>query len=52
MAPPAQRGTVTAGSATVLIEGKPAARTGASCTVCFGAPGQLTGTAATVLIGG
>lgn len=52
MVPPQQRGAVVAGSATVLIEGKPAARTGDSCTVCFGAPGQLTGTATTVIIGG
>ncbi len=52
MAPPTQRGTVSAGSTTVLFDGKPAARTGSSCTVCAGAPGQLVGSAATVLIGG
>ena len=50
MAPPAQMGTVTMGSPTVLIGGKPAARTGSTGTVCFGAPGQVTGTAATVQI--
>jgi uncharacterized Zn-binding protein involved in type VI secretion len=48
-APPAQRGTVVSGSATVLIEGQPVAKTGSSCTCCT-APGQLTGTG-TVLIG-
>jgi len=52
MAPPTQQATVTGGSASVLFEGKPAARTGSPCTVCAGAPGQLAGTAATVLIGG
>lgn len=52
MAPTQQRATVVMGSATVLIEGKPAAKTGSTCTVCSGLPGQLVGTAATVLIGG
>jgi uncharacterized Zn-binding protein involved in type VI secretion len=52
MAPPTQMATVTGGSSSVLIEGKPAAKTGSPCTVCAGAPGQLAGTAATVLIGG
>lgn len=51
MAPNTQQGTVTRGSSTVLFDGKPAAMTGATCTVCAGAPGQLAGTAATVLIG-
>ncbi|MEP6695776.1 MAG: PAAR domain-containing protein [Pseudonocardiales bacterium] len=51
MAPPMQKATVVGGSATVLIEGKPAANTGAACTICAGLPGTLTGTAATVLIG-
>ena len=50
MAPPMQKGTVTQGSPTVLIGGKPAARTGSACIVCFGAPGQISGTAATVQI--
>jgi len=52
MSPTNQQGTVAVGSATVLFDGKPAAKTGSSCTVCFGAPGQLAGTAVTVLIGG
>jgi uncharacterized Zn-binding protein involved in type VI secretion len=52
MVPTTQMATVTAGSTTVLFDGKPAARTGSPCTVCAGAPGQLAGTAATVLIGG
>lgn len=50
MAPPTQRGTITGGSPTVLIKGKPAARTGSACIVCFGAPGQIVGSASTVLI--
>jgi len=50
MVPPMQKGTVTQGSPTVMFGGKPAARTGSACVVCFGAPGQLTGTAATVQI--
>lgn len=49
--PPTQIGTVTAGSPTVLVEGRPAARTGAPSTMCGGAPGSLIGSAATVLIG-
>jgi uncharacterized Zn-binding protein involved in type VI secretion len=52
MTPTTQQARVTVGSASVLIEGKPAARTGSTCTVCANAPGQLTGSAATVLIGG
>jgi uncharacterized Zn-binding protein involved in type VI secretion len=52
LAPPSQQGRVVAGSATVLIEGKPAAKTGGQCLICLGLPGQLVGTAATVLIGG
>jgi uncharacterized Zn-binding protein involved in type VI secretion len=52
MSPTNQKGTVTVGSATVMFDGKPAAKTGSSCAVCFGAPGQLAGTAANVLIGG
>jgi len=50
--PTTQIGTVTQGSTTVLIEGKPAAKTGSMCTVCAGLPGTLAGTGATVLIGG
>src|SRR4051812_4956481 len=49
MVPTAQIGSVVQGSATVLIEGRPAAKTGSLCTVCAGLPGQLMGTAATVL---
>lgn len=52
MLPTTQVGTVVAGSATVLVGGKPAARTGSACTMCAGLPGQLVGTAASVLIGG
>lgn len=51
MLPPTQQGRVVGGSATVLIEGKPAARTGSQCVMCMGLPGQLAGSAATVLIG-
>jgi uncharacterized Zn-binding protein involved in type VI secretion len=50
--PMAEMGTIVGGSATVLIEGRPAAKTGSPCTICAGIPGVLTGTAATVLIGG
>lgn len=52
MVPTTQVGTVVVGSATVLFEKKPAAKTGSSCTICAGAPATLTGTAADVLIGG
>jgi uncharacterized Zn-binding protein involved in type VI secretion len=48
----AQIGRVVKGSASVLIEGRPAAKTGSTCTINAGAPGQLAGTATTVLIGG
>ena len=51
MAPPTQRGTVTTGSATVMVEGKPAAPTNSQAAVCLGQPGQVVGTASTVLIG-
>jgi uncharacterized Zn-binding protein involved in type VI secretion len=52
MLPAAQIATVTQGSTSVLIGGRPAARTASACaTVCFGAPGNLVGTASTVLIG-
>ncbi len=49
--PATQAGTVIAGSATVLFESKPAAKTGSSCTMCLG-PGSLIGSAANVLVGG
>ena len=52
MVPATQIGTVVKGSATVLIEGRPAARLGDSCSMCAGLPGTLQGTATTVLIGG
>jgi uncharacterized Zn-binding protein involved in type VI secretion len=52
MVPMTQQGIVTVGSTSVLIEGRPAAKTGSTCTVCAGLPGQLVGTAANVLIGG
>lgn len=50
MAPPTQEGKVVAGSPTVLIEGKAAARTGSQVIMCAGIPGQLLGTGTTVLI--
>src|SRR5687767_5290635 len=52
MVPTSQTGNVVAGSTSVLFDGKPAARTGSTCTICTGAPGQVVGTATTVLIGG
>lgn len=52
MVPVQQKGTIVKGSASVFFDGKPAAATGATCTVCAGLPGQLAGTASTVLIGG
>ena len=52
MLPATQIGRVVKGSTSVLIEGRPAAKTGSTCTINAGAPGQLTGTATTVLIGG
>lgn len=50
-APPAQMGQVIVGSSTVFFEGKPAAYTGCSVTMCASVPGQLIGSAATVMIG-
>src|SRR5829696_8909462 len=35
MSPTNQKGTVTVGSGTVYFDGKPAAKTGSACTVCF-----------------
>jgi uncharacterized Zn-binding protein involved in type VI secretion len=52
MLPPAQQGLIVVGSVSVLIEGRPAAKTGSACTICAGVPGQLIGSATTVLIGG
>jgi uncharacterized Zn-binding protein involved in type VI secretion len=51
LAPPMQKGTVVAGSATVLIEGRPAATMQSSCTMCLGPATTLAATASTVLIG-
>lgn len=50
-APPMQRGTVTSGSATVLIEGAPAARATSTAEVCLKQPGQVMGSRTDVLIG-
>lgn len=50
MAGPAQMGNVVAGSPSVMVEGRPLARSGSTCTVCLGQPGQLVGTATTVLV--
>jgi uncharacterized Zn-binding protein involved in type VI secretion len=53
--PPANRGTVLTGSATVLIGGKPAARAGDPVTSCndpADAPVSQVVAAGTVLIGG
>lgn len=52
VAPPTQQGRIVGGSSSVLFEGKPAARTGASCTIDFGLPGTVTGSVTSVLIGG
>lgn len=49
LVPTSQQGMVLGGSATVLMEGKPAVRTGDPCTCCV-VPGVITGSAATVLI--
>lgn len=52
MAPPQQKGQVMMGSATVKIDGKPAAYTGCTVTHCIPpTPGQVVGTGATVMIG-
>jgi len=50
--PTAQEGRVVAGSSSVLVEGRAAASTGSSVTLCAGAPGRLVGSAASVLVGG
>lgn len=52
MTPALQRGTVVAGSSTVLIEGRGAASTGARCQLCLGPVGVLQGSIQTVLMGG
>jgi uncharacterized Zn-binding protein involved in type VI secretion len=50
LAPPAQVGRVTSGSATVLVGGQPAATAQSTCTCCA-APGSLVPTVNTVVIG-
>lgn len=50
MVPTMQVGRVTSGSPTVLIEGKPAASTSATATLCM-SPGTLVPSVMTVLIG-
>jgi uncharacterized Zn-binding protein involved in type VI secretion len=51
LAPALEVGRVLAGSTTVTFDGKPAAKSGSSCTCCA-VPGRLVGSASTVLIGG
>lgn len=51
-APPLQTGVVVKGSATVLIGGTPAGRSGDACTHCSLPGATLMGTATTVLVGG
>ena len=50
-APPTQEGRVMVGSGTVFFDGKPAAYTGCSVSICFQLPGQVTGSASKVLVG-
>jgi uncharacterized Zn-binding protein involved in type VI secretion len=50
MLPPLQIGTVVASPALTLVEGRPVATTGASCTMCNNAPGTLVGSA-NVIVG-
>lgn len=52
MTPTQQKGAVSKGSTSVLFDGKGAAKTGSTTTVCFSAPGMLSGSASDVLIGG
>jgi uncharacterized Zn-binding protein involved in type VI secretion len=52
MVPTTQIGQVIVGSTTVLIGGKPAAKTGCQVSTCANVPGNVAGSAATVLIGG
>jgi len=51
MLPPMQQASVVTGSPTVLFEGRPAASSTSSCTMCAGAPAVLVGSAVTVMIG-
>jgi uncharacterized Zn-binding protein involved in type VI secretion len=48
----AQQGKVVAGSTSVFFDGRAAAFTGCTVTMCMGAPGRVSGTAATVLVAG
>ncbi len=50
LAPPAEKGTILSGSATVLIGGQPAATASSQAQCCI-TPGTLVSTSATVLIG-
>jgi uncharacterized Zn-binding protein involved in type VI secretion len=50
MLPLTQIGSVTASPAATLVEGRPIAVTGATCTVCAEAPGQIVGSS-NVLVG-
>lgn len=50
MAPPLQIGTIVASPALTLIEGRPVAVTGSSCTICNNLPGMLVGSS-DVLVG-
>jgi uncharacterized Zn-binding protein involved in type VI secretion len=50
MAPAAQVGRITSGSATVMIGGKPAATKSSACTLCA-TPGTLVPSVLSVLIG-
>jgi uncharacterized Zn-binding protein involved in type VI secretion len=50
LAPPTQRGAITTGSQTVLVEGKPMAHARSQCTMCFGPATQLAATGMTVLV--
>jgi uncharacterized Zn-binding protein involved in type VI secretion len=50
MLPPLQIGTVVASPASVFVEGRPVAVSGATCTVCNNMPGTLVGSS-DVLVG-
>jgi len=51
MIPLQQKGTIVMGSATVFIEGKPAASASSMCTMCIAPATSLAATGLTVLIG-
>jgi uncharacterized Zn-binding protein involved in type VI secretion len=50
LAPPMQIGTVVASPALTLVEGRPVATPGASCTMCANMPGTLVGSS-NVIVG-